>query len=216
MQNFVNGAKYAFSTTLSTAVAITAISNAFPAVATASPQPTEGTVVLLDSNWTELNDVAVYAGPTGALANLNTTDTTDFPPGESAGHYRTVGGFVSLSQIREIGQSGGDTNTFNFAYIEDRSNRQRSVPTDKNPIVLTFTLDYDSTLPWFAALENADKVRKVVVMRETLPTGDTLLYTGFLSFNPSPTRTRNENMTVVATMSVNSQIVRYPAGFTGS
>lgn len=216
MQNFVNGAKYAFSTTLGAAVAITAITNALPAVATATPAPTEGAVVLLDSNWTELNDVAVYAGPAGALANLDTSDTGNFPPGESAGHYREVGGFVNLSQIREIQQSGGDTNTFNFAYIEDKSNRQRSVPTDKNPIVLTITLDYDSTLPWFSALEAADKARQVIVMRETLPTGDTLLYTGYLSFNPSPTRTRNENMTVSATMSVNSEIIRYPAGFTGS
>lgn len=216
MQNFINGAKYAFSTTLGAAVAITAITNAAPAVVTSSPLPTEGTVILLDSNWTELNDVAVYAGPTGELANLDTTDTDDFPPGESAGHYRTAGGFVSLSQIREIAQSGGDTNTFTFAYIEDKSNRQRSVPTNKNPILLTFTLDYDSTLPWFAALEKADKERQVIVMRETLPTGDTLLYTGFLSFNPSPTRTVNENMTVSATMSVNSEIIRYPAGFTGS
>lgn len=50
-------------------------------------------------------------------------------------------------------------------------------------------------------------------MRERLPTGDVLLYTGHVSFQPSPSRVRNENATVTATMSVNSEILRYPASF---
>ena len=50
-------------------------------------------------------------------------------------------------------------------------------------------------------------------LRERLPTGDVLLYTGYLSFQPSPTRTRNENATVTAVMSINSEILRYPASF---
>lgn len=216
MQTFVNGAKYAFSTTLGAAVAISAITNANPGVISATTPPTEGQLMLLNSNWTELSQFAAYAGPAGAIANVDTSDTTRFPPGESAGSYQEVSGMVSLSQIRSVEQSGGDTNQFTFGYIDDSSNRQRSKPTDKNPLVLTFTMDYDATLAWFAALEKLDASQQLVVMRETLKTGDTLVYTGFVSFNPSPTRTRNENMTVTMTMSINSKILRYPAGFTGS
>lgn len=215
-QEFINGAKYSFSTTLAAAVAITAISNALPAVATASPAPTEGSVIVLESNWTDLNDQATFAGPTGALALIDTTDTSEYPPGQGAGTYQTAGGFTSLSQIRDITPSGGDTNNFTWAYVDDKSPRQRSKPTDKNPLILTFTMDYDPTLPWHDALVKLDKNRQLVVMRETLPTGDVLLYTGFVSFNANPTRGRNENMEVVATMSINSQLLRFPAGFTGS
>ena len=217
-QTFINGAKYSFSTTLAAAVAIASISNADPAVATAvGAAPTEGDIVLLSSNWTELNELATYAdavaGLNFALAQIDTTDERLYPPGESAGNYRIAGGFTSLSQIRDIQQSGGDTNNFTWGYIDDASPRQRSKPTDQNPLVLTFVMDYDPELPWVDALEALTKSRQLVVMRETLTTGDVLLYTGYIAYQKSPSRVRNENMTVTAVMSVNSDILRFPASF---
>lgn len=217
-QYFINGAKYSFSTTLATAIAISVITNADPAIATSATLPADGDIVLLKSNWTELNDLACYADAPAAgtfqLAGVDTTDTNLFPEDEDQpASYQLVGGFVSLSQIREIAQSGGDTNNFNWGYIDDSSPRQRSKPTDQNPLVLTFTMDDDPTLPWHAALTTVSKKRQLVTMRERLPTGDVLLYTGFVSFQPSPSRTRNENATVTATMSINSEVLRYPASF---
>lgn len=217
-QTFINGAKYSFSTTLATATAISAITNGNPAVASATTLPNDGDIVLLKSNWADLNDLACYvddaAVGTFKLAGVDTSDVTLFPEDEDLpASYRLVGGFIGLSQIREIAQSGGDTNNFTWGYIDDRSPRQRSKPTDQNPLVLTFTMDYDPTLPWDAALEQVSKNRQMVTMRERLPTGDVLLYTGYLSYNKSPSRTRNENMTVTATMSINSEVLRYPASF---
>jgi hypothetical protein len=211
--DFVNGSKYAFSTTLGAAVAISAITNAAPPAITATSMPGDDDIILLQSNWSDLADTAVYTDSLGHLFGLDTTNTDFFPPGESEGSYQLVGGFTSLTQIREVAQSGGDTNSFNYAYIEDRSTRQRSKPTDKNPLVLTFTLDRDATLPWFDALDKLDKSRQLVTMRETFTTGEQLLYTGFVSFQKSPSRTRNENMTVTATFSVNSEIISVPASF---
>ena len=216
-QTFINGAKYSFSTILATAVAISAISNANPAIASAAALPTEEDIVLLSSNWTELNELATYVGTVAGggfqLSQIDTTDESLFPPGESAGNYRIASDFIALSQIRDITQSGGDTNSFTWGYIDDRSPRQRSKPTDQNPLILTFTLDYDPELPWADALETLSRTRQLVVMRERLPTGDVLLYTGFLSYQKSPSRTRNENMTVTAVMSINSDILRFPASF---
>jgi hypothetical protein len=218
MQTFINGAKYAFSTTLAEAIAITAITNAAAAVASTATLPNDGDIVLLNSNWTDLNELATYAdNPTAGTFTLSGVDTSDeslfVPDEELPASYQVAGDFVNLSQIREITQSGGDTNTFNWGYIDDRSPRQRSKPTDQNPLTLTFTMDYDPTLPWDAALYAVSKARQLVVMRERLPTGDVLLYTGYLSYQKSPSRTRNENMTVTATMSINSEILRFPAAF---
>lgn len=213
-QTFINGAKYAFSTTVGAIVALTAISNALPAIASGATLPTDGDIVMLQSNWTDLNDVATYAGAGGVLSLIDTTDTAVYVPGESdPASYRVMSDFVSISQIRDLQQSGGDTNNFTWGYIDDRSPRQRSKPTDQNPLVLTFVLDYDPALPWDAALELVSKRRQLCVMRETLPTGDVLLYTGYISYQKSPTRVRNENMTVTAVMSVNSDILRFPASF---
>src|SRR5690606_1770050 len=157
------------------------------------------------------------ANPGSGKFDLSQVDTTDeglYPEGEAQpASYQVAGDFISLSQIRDIQQSGGDTNQFTWGYIDDKSPRQRSKPTDQNPLTLTFTMDYDPTLPWDAALEAVSKSRQLVVMRERLPTGDVLLYTGYLSYQKSPSRVRNENMTVTATMSINSDILRFPASF---
>lgn len=218
MQYFINGAKYAFSTTLSVAQNITAISNAATAQVSASVLPTDGDIVLLRSNWTDLNDVASYVENAGAgkfdLAQIDTSDTAIYVPDEELpASYQIAGGFTSLSQIREITQSGGDMNMFNWGYVDDSSLRQRSRPTDSNPLVLTFTMDYDPDMAWAAALEEVARKQQLMVMRERLKTGDVLLYTGYVGYQPSPSRTRNENMTVTATMSINSRILRFPASF---
>lgn len=216
-QTFINGAKYAFSTTVGAIVALTGISNANPAVASGASLPAEGAIILLQSNWTDLNDVATYAGAAGVLSQIDTTNQTFFPQDEDTpASYQVLSNFVSLSQIRDIQQSGGDANSFNFGYIDDRSNRQRSKPTDQNPLVLTFVMDYDPDLPWADELVEISRKRQICVMRETLTTGDVLLYTGYISYQPSPSRVRNENMTVTAVMSVNSEILRFPAVFFGS
>lgn len=217
---FINGAKHAFSTALTERQLITAMTNAQNAVATvAGTPPALDAILLFDgmTNWTDLDEQASYvqavAGQNVTLSQIDTRNEQFFVPGEGDGGFRIAQDFVTLSQIRDITQSGGDSNTFNFAYIGDRSRRQRSKPTDTNPIVLTFTMDYDSTLPWYTALDEISQSGQLVVMRETLVTGDVLLYSGYMSFNKSPTRVRNENMTVVATMSVNSEVLRFPSEF---
>lgn len=217
MQYFVNGTKFAFSTKLALAVAISTITNGKPPVASTATPPADGDIVLLQSNWTELNEVAAYVDNADAdsfeLAGLDTTDVTRYPVGESAGSYQKATDFVTLSQVRSVEQSGGDSNNFTFGYVDDSSPRQRSKPTDQNPLVLTFTMDYDPALPWMSALEELSRKRQLVVMRERSPSGDVFIYTGYVSFNKSPSRTRNENQTVTATMTVNSEMLRYPASF---
>ena len=220
MQYFINGAKYAFSTTLSAAQEITAISNAATAKVSAAVLPTDGDIVLLRSNWTDLNDVASYVENAGAgkfdLAQIDTSDTAIYVPSEELpASYQVAGGFTSLSQIREITQSGGDMNMFNWGYVDDSSLRQRSRPTDSNPLVLQFTLDWDPDKPWATELEMASKKRMLTVLRERLPTGDVLLYSGYIGYQKMPSHTRNENMTVTATMTINSDPIRFSADFFG-
>lgn len=212
-QDFVNGAKYKFSTVLSAPIPITAITNAAPPVITAGTMPTNDEIIILESGWSDLNDTATYSDTLGNLFELDTTDVSAFPPGLSAGSYRAASGWVSLSQITAIAQTGGDSNTFNWAYIDERSRKQRSKPTDKNPLELTFTMDRDPSLAWMDALDKMDKAQQLVVMVETLITGEQLIYTGFVSFNKSPTRTRNQNMQVTAKFSINSEVVAIPASF---
>lgn len=219
MQYFPNGAKFSFATTIGAAVAISGISNDNPAEASAAALPADGDIVILDSNWTDLAEQATYAKNPGAgkfdLAQIDTTDETVFEPGEGTGSYRIASNFVTISQIREVSMSGGDINTFSWGYVDDRSLRQRSRPTDSNPLVLQFTLDWDPDKPWATELEMASKKRMLTVLRERLPTGDVLLYSGYIGYQKMPSHTRNENMTVTATMTINSEPLRFPPDFFG-
>lgn len=215
-QFFVNGAQYAVFTAVGAPVAIADISNAKPPVANTATPPAAGDIVLLNSNWSDLIGQAVRAAnPVAAtsfeLDGLDTTSLALYPAGEGAGSFSLLSAPVNLTQIRDIQQSGGDYNDFSWAYVEDRSLRSRSKPTNANPVKLTFTLDYDPDLQWYNALDTLTKKQILTAMRETLPNGDVLYYTGYLAMNKSPTRVRNENMTVQAVMTINSEVLRYAA-----
>jgi len=211
---FVNGAKFAVSTTLGAAVAITALTNANPAVASTASPPAAGDIVRLKSGWTELDQTVaraagVVAGTSFQLEEVNTTDLVRFPAGEGIGAFNIVGGFVSITQVRDFKTNGGDQNYFNFRYIEDQSKRQRQKPTYKSAMSIELVMDYDPDLAWFDTLMELDRLGTEVVLRETLPDGEVIYYTGTLSFNGVPSATPDENMTVTATFSLAADPKRY-------
>ena len=213
---FINGAKFAVSTSLAAAVVITAISNASPAVASTATPPADGSILVLKSGWPELNETVARSDGAVAVTSfqiegVNSTDVTRFPAGEGAGTFEVAGDFVSLSQVRDIQTAGGEQNFFNFKYVEDQSSRERQKPTSKSAASNTYILDYDPELPWYDALIEIDRVKEPVVLRETLPNGDLIYYYGYLSFNKVPTKTPDENMTVSMTFSLQADPIRYAA-----
>jgi hypothetical protein len=214
---FINGAKHAVSTVLGAKVPVTAISNAEPPVLSATTPAPEGSIVVLTSAWSGLNDKVarsdnVVASTSFEAEGLDTTDTVQFPAGEGdPAAYQIASSFVGLSQVRNVELSGGEQNFFQFQYVDDPSSQQRQKPTNKNAQVITFTLDYDPDLAWYDTLIELDQAREPVVLRETLPNNEVIYYYGYLSFNKVPTKTVNENMTVAATFSLLADPIRYPA-----
>lgn len=213
---FINGAKYALSQAIAAAVAITAITNADPAVASTTAPPAEGDIVVLASGWPELNETVARAGTVVAatsfqIEGVDTTSTSRFPVGEGIGTFSIASSFVSLSQVRDVVMEGGEQDFFEFQYVEDSSSKKRRVPTSKSPDGMTITLDYDPDLAWYDAMIELDRLKEPVVLRETLPNGDVIYYYGYISFNKVPTKTLNENMTVKATFSMLADPIRYDA-----
>lgn len=212
---FVNGTTFAVAALTAALIPFTALTNANPAVASATNPPAEGDVIVLRSGWSAMSEVPVKVGAVTAntfeVDGYDTTDLAQFPPGEGAGNFVAVGAFTSLSQVREATVEGGEQNYFDYQYVEDRTNRQRRKPTYKSAMGYNIVLDEDSDLPWFEVLKDMDRKQEPVVLRETLPNGDTIYYVGTLSFNAIPTKTLNENSTVTATFSINSDPIRYKA-----
>ncbi len=213
---FINGAKYALSQAIAAAVAMTAVSNANPAVALAATTPNNGSIVILKSGWPELNDTVYRTagevdGVSFQIEDFNSTDTARFPATEGVGTYEIASSFVSLSQVRDVVMDGGEQDFFEYQYVEDASSKKRRVPTSKSPDGMSIMLDYDPDLAWYAAMIELDRLKEPVVLRETLPNGDVIYYYGYISFNKVPTKTLNENMTVKATFSMLCDPIRYDA-----
>ena len=215
---FPNGTKYAISAALGAVIPITALTNDEPPVATStSNPPVDGSVVVVSSGWSDISDaVAITAGAdaqakTFELSNLDTSDPAQFPAGLGVGSAQVVNGWVALDQVANVAASGGDQQYYQYQYVEDTSGRQRQKPTVKNPLTITLTQDYDPDKPWYPALIAADRAKKPVVLRATLPSGDTLYYVAFPSFNEVPTQTVNQNMQNVSTFSLMNAPVRIKA-----
>ncbi|ANN66470.1 phage tail protein [Bordetella bronchialis] len=212
---FINGTKYSVSTGLAAAVAVTAITNANPAVASAATPPADGSILIVNSGWSELDETVARSANADAdsfeLEGVDTTSATRFPAGQGAGSVRAVDTWVPLDQVRDVQVAGGEQQYFQYQYVEDRSSRQRQKPTFKNAITLTFQLDYDPAKAWYQALIEADAARDPVVVRGILPNGAVLLYYAYPSFNKVPTGTVNENLQNTATFSLLADPIRYEA-----
>ena len=213
---FINGAKYAISRVLGAAVPVTGITNANPAVASAATLPAAGDIVVFDSNWSELlGGVATKVGASGSgtfeLLEIDSTNTQRYPAGEGVGAYKVATDFVSLTQIRDFTSDGGEQNYFNYQYVAGPSRRERRKPANKSAPGYTVVLDYDPNLPWYDSCIELDRKQEKVVLREILPTGDVVLYYGYMSFRKVPSKVVNENMTVQLTFSLDSDPVRIPA-----
>lgn len=212
----INGARYAVATQLAAAVAITALSNADPAVANTTTPPAAGSIVLLQSGWGELDEApakvgAVVAATSFEVLGYDTTDTNRFPAGEGIGTFLLASNFVNLPKIHDIQTAGGEQNYATRQYVDDPSSKQVQAPTFKSAQSRTFMLDYDPSKPHFDALIELDRLKGIVILRETLPNGDVIYYAGRLSFNKEPTRALNEFMSNQMTFSLSADSIRYPA-----
>lgn len=210
---FINGAQFAVSP-LAAAVAMSAISNANPAVVSAAAPAANGDVVVVNSGWEDING-AVFraagqvAGVSFQLEGLDSTDAARFPAGEGGGTFQIANDFTTVTQVRDIKTEGGDQQYYNYQYVGDKGGRQRRKPTYKNAMGYTMQMDYDPDLPWFAKLIALDFKKLPVVLRETLPGGDVIYYVGDLSFNKVPSHELNANMQVTATFSLQADPMRY-------
>lgn len=206
--SFPNGTIFALATTLGTAVAVSAITNANPGVATSTAHGFSDGNILLFSMPSRLDQrvIRVDTPTTNAfnLEGVDTTSTTLYPSGFGVGTVQLASNFVSVSQVTDVQSAGGEQQFFQWVYLEDGRQRQR--PTFKNARSITLVMDYDPSLAWHAALLAADQANTVYVLRATLPTGAVIYYSVYVGFDGEPTFTINENQQTTASLSLASPL----------
>jgi len=207
-----NGVIFSLGTTLDSAKTVSQITNANPGVASATSHGySNGDIILLNTGWQKLNDrlfrVANQATGTFELAGQDTTSTTLYPTGTSAGSAKKVSAWTQITQVLECTTSGGEMQFATYSFLENDFESQ--IPTQHSAQSLTLSIADDPSLAGYAALKKAAAERAAVPLRAQMPNGSVIYYYGYISFNETPSMTKNNVMACQATFSLMSLPVRY-------
>lgn len=208
-----NGAQVALATTFGVATTISAITNAKPAVATATGHTfTDGDILLMSNSWTKTdNGVFRVDGAVAAtsfeIEGLASTDASKFPTGGGAGSAREITAWTQLPKIPTFEMTGGDAKSFTTSYIDYEKDFE--IFTGTNPERLNFTISYQPDSPAYTALVAAGESGTIQVVRLVLKDGSTLYYPGQVFFNKAPVTTKDQEMVNNVSLALQGEITRY-------
>ena len=126
---------------------VTAISNAATAVVSCTAHGySNGDIVEITSGWGKLNKrafrVAAVSADTFQLEGQDTTNTSFYPTGSSAGTVRKVVTWQQFEKVMNPQSNGGDPKTVNYKYVE--SDVEYSINDGFSATSYTLELDADA------------------------------------------------------------------------
>ncbi len=126
----------ALATTYASAIAMTALSNANPAQATATAHGlSNGAILAVTSGWGKLNDRVVRLTDAATndfdLEGIDTTSTATYPAGAGTGSVRPITAWTQISQVLDMQSSGGDQGFVTYGFMED--DRDIQIPDRISP-----------------------------------------------------------------------------------
>lgn len=209
-----DGTTIHLGTTFGTPVAITGISNAATAVATAAGHGfVDGDIIVLKSGWQRINErvfrVAASAAGTFQLEGLDTSDTSAFPSGTSSGSAMKVTAFTQVSQIIGISTSGGEQQFATVSPLE--SDFEIQIPTMYSAQSISMEIGDDPSLAGYQALKKAADARAIRPLLMQNKNGSKIYYYGYVSLNETPTKNKGQVDTVKSSFSLLSRPTRYAA-----
>jgi len=209
---FAEGSKFYISQTFATAKTISGISNANPAVATATAHGySDADEVLLTSGWEDATDsvfkVDQQTVDTYQLLGLNSTDTTWFAAGAGAGSSQKISSWVEIPQVLNIAAQGGDARFTNVELLARRNSI--AVPTGFNPTQLTLTLAHDPNLAGYQTMLDISRRLAKVAFRVVMAGGGTGYGYGHLTVSEMPSMQRNQVNSVQAGIAMLGRFITY-------
>lgn len=208
-----NGALLHIGSAYGSALTVSAITNANPAVATSTAHGlANGDYVVFTSGWTRLNGrtfrVNNITANTFDLEGIDTTSVTTYASGSGIGSVKKVTTWTQIQQALSITSSGGEQQFTDYQFLEADSAVR--IPTFKSPVQLTLSVADDPTLPGYIAAKAANDDRSPRAFRISLPNSAKLAYNAFVSIASTPSLTVNEVMALEMTATlVNPEPSRY-------
>lgn len=210
--NFPEGSRFQFSSTFAAAKTISALTNANPAVATATAHGyTTGDEILLNSGWEDAKDtvytITVIDANSFSITGLNALSTTMFPAGTGVGTAQKVSSFTDIPQVLTISASGGDARYTDVQLLASRN--AQKIPTGFNATTTTLSMAHDPSLAAYQTMIDLSRTSTKVAFKVVGATGGTEYGYGYMSVSEVPSRSSNQVNTVSAAISYLGRSITY-------
>jgi hypothetical protein len=212
-RTLVNGATVAIAATYGTPSAISAITNATPAVATlaAAHGIIVGDIAEITSGWQRLDGRVARASAVAtndvSLEGIDTTDVTRYPVGTGIGSAREILTWADIAQIIDFKQSGGVQQFLTYQYLVD--DLQSKIPTFRDPVDFTLVTHDDITLAHFAIVLAAQETAAQRAFRITTRDGKKWYGSGYWSIQQTPEFGINDILKRTINLTVSGSVTQY-------
>lgn len=174
MAQVPTGTLFSVATTFGSNITVTAVTNASPAVCTATAHGlTTGDVVEITSGWGRLNkrvfEVVAVDANSFSLTNSNTSSTSHYPPGTGTGTVREVTAWTQLSKVMSPSTSGGEPKTVTYKFLE--SDVEYSINDGFTATSMTMEFDDDDTTAGYTALRTLTDAQTDTVLKMLMRSG---------------------------------------------
>ena len=209
---FPEGSRFYFSQTFATPKTITALTNASPAVATATSHGySDGDEIVLTSGWEDATDtvfkVDTLTADSFGVTGLNSTDTDFYAAGDGAGTASKISGWTAIPQVLTIATSGGDAR---FTTINPLARRNAiNIPTGFNPTSITLTLGHDPADANYQTMLDISRTLSKVAFKMVLSGGAVSYGYGYMSVSEAPSLNVNQANQVTAALTLLGRSISY-------
>jgi hypothetical protein len=207
-----SGVAVAMQSALATAVALTGITKANPAVASWSTgtDPANGDFLSLSIDGMRQLDSRVVraanvngAGNTLELEGVNSTAFDTF----SAGTMSVITFGTTISTFANLSSSGGDFDFLDYTTIHDLQRRQ--LPNLPNPLTYTFENIWDASDPGLIALKSASDNQAKRAFRLTFQNGQKVVFQGYVGCTLAPGGGSGEIVKTQVVITVDGSLMTY-------
>lgn len=213
MAQVPTGSTFFVATAFASPKTVSGISNASPAVVTSTAHGySNGDIVLVASGWGRLNKrvfrVANVTTNTFELEGQDTSNTTFYPAGASAGTTTKVNTFTQVTTVMNPQSSGGDPKTVNYKFVE--SDVEYAINDGFNATSYNFEMDADSIgSAGYTSLKSLTEVQTDTCLLIVLRSGSKIYQPCTVALNEAVQMQEGQINRVRAAFNGNNRLTRY-------
>jgi len=206
-----SGVAIAVQSALATALVVTGITKANPAVVSyTGTDPVNGDYVLLKTQgMSQLDYRVVRVANENGAANTFECEGVDSSSYDtfSSGTAEVITFGTTLSIASGLSVSGGDYNMIDITTIHDKVNKQ--IPGNANPININMECTWDPADAGLVALKSASDSNSIKCIKITFSDGTKVLFAGYIGATAFPTGSAQQKVSTPVTITSYGRTTSY-------